>query len=330
VPPAPAFQSFPRSGMSPGGRRIVATAPKLKPAKAAGKLNPLPAVVGAPSETAQKQTEANDQSLATVLHASRNLREKWRVSTKPVRTHKLPTAAELVSQQLRVEVTSLLKTFGRRRFYNIEELKEAAEWKRLRDLFRVAGKDYATVSRGERDRLARVKEKIRSDRCAIAEGNAARVFRILQIRRSDFGIEPLRSAYDTKFDSAMHAGMLEAEKVCIAESEISHRNRRAGGRPLGMDDSHSESTRPLPAYRSPAKRAFMSVLLHATAPNDLSDLQLCRLADEEGATLPDDWQTPDCITFGSAYNKKSTAIHSAANKVRTDLRIWRARLTTNQ
>ena len=116
------------------------------------------------------------------------------MSAKPVQTHKLPTAAELVSQQLRVEVTSLLKTFGRRRFYNIEELKEADEWQSLRDLFRVAGKDYATVSRGERDRLARVKEKIRSDRCVIAEGNAAGVFRILQIRHSDFGIEPLRSS----------------------------------------------------------------------------------------------------------------------------------------
>jgi hypothetical protein len=64
----------------------VSTAPKMKPAKAAGKLNSLPAVVGTPSEAAQKQTEANDNGLATVIHASGKPRERWRMSARPVQT----------------------------------------------------------------------------------------------------------------------------------------------------------------------------------------------------------------------------------------------------
>jgi hypothetical protein len=82
----------------------VSTSPKLKPAKAAGKLNPLPAVVGAPSETTQKQTEANDQSRATVLHASGNLK-KWRVSAKPVQT--LDSVIDSVGKLFSEEATDL-------------------------------------------------------------------------------------------------------------------------------------------------------------------------------------------------------------------------------
>jgi hypothetical protein len=308
----------------------VSTAPKMKPAKAAGKLNPLPAVVGAPCETAQRQTEANDQSLATVLHASGNLREKWRVSAKPVQTLRYSKtfkslrhrAAELVSQQLRVEVTSLLETFRKKSFKNTEDFEEAPEWRRVNGLFRGYGEKYARASCGD---LAWAKEQIRSDGDAIYKQNA-RFFGLVQDRYSDFGREYTRGVLKDKLDFAMAEGMAEAG-VFLAESEPPHRNGRPAGRQLGSDDSHSESTRqlaahvraPLPAYRSPVKRAFMSVLLHAKAPNDLSNLQLC-LADEAGALPPDDWQTANLITFESAYKKKSTAIHSAANKVKTDLR----------
>jgi hypothetical protein len=192
----------------------------MKPAKAAGKVNPLPAVVGAPSETAQKQTEANDRSLATALYESGNLREKWRVSAKPVRTHKSPTAAdtdaELISKQLLAKVESLFENFNR--FGNIEYFKAAEEWETLKGFFRGAGKDYAIVSHGEGDRRAWVKKKIRSDRDAIDKPKPAMIFGMRQSRRLGVGIEEVRRVLEKKLDVAMDEGMSEATKY-IAQSE---------------------------------------------------------------------------------------------------------------
>jgi hypothetical protein len=203
----------------------VATAPKMKPAKAAGKLNRLPGVVGSP-KTAQKQAEANDQSRASVNHASGNLREKWRVPAKPVQTHKSPTAtdteAELFSTQLLAKVESLFENFNR--LDNIEYFEAAEEWRTLNGLFFDAGKDYAGISHAERDRRAWVEKKIRSDRDAIDKPKVAMVFCMRQSRRFGVGIAEVRRVLEKKIDFAMREGICEAS------------------RRLGSDDSHSEST----------------------------------------------------------------------------------------
>jgi hypothetical protein len=162
---------------------------------------------------------------------------RWRMSAKP---QKLPTAAdtdaELISKQLLAKAESLVKAFPR--FGDIEELKKAPEWQTLNGFFRAAGKAYAIASHRKGDRRAWVMEKLRSDRDAIGQLNAFRVFRIQQIGRSNAGIEQIRSALEEKLDFAMNEGMGEAGKY-IGESEALHRDRHPAGRRLCIDESRT-------------------------------------------------------------------------------------------
>jgi hypothetical protein len=146
------------------------------------------------------------------------------MSAKPVQTHKLPTAAELISKQLRAKAESLFKNF--KRFDDIEELKKAGEWKTLNRLFSDAGKEYAKVSHRERDRVAWVGKKITSDRDAIAEQNAVRVFCIAQMRSCEnVGIEQVRGVCNDKLEFAMDEGMHDATVSIESETPQSEKEK---------------------------------------------------------------------------------------------------------
>jgi hypothetical protein len=208
------------------------------------------------------------------------------MSAKPVKMHKPPTAAdtdaELISKQLRAKTDSLFKNF--RRFDNIEELEES-----LNRLFSDAAENYAKASLRERERdpHAWVRERLRSDRDAIAKQNGASVFRIKRIHHSNASIEKLGSDFDEKLEFAMNEGLVKAGAYI---------------------DEHSEGT-PVPSpQEQPQLRRFNSRLREAVAyfirtNQNASDQEILAYLRENHLNLiPASWEADDSLP-GKTFTK---------------------------
>jgi hypothetical protein len=276
----------------------VATAPKMKPAKAAGKRNSLPASVEAPGETAHKQTEANDQSLATVPNAA-------------------DTDAKLISKQLLAKAESLFKDFPRSG--DIEELKKAIEWQTLNGFFRASGKAYVIASHTERDRRAWVREKLRSDRDAIVQLNAFKVFRIRQNGRSNAGIEQIRFALEEKLDSAMDEGMSDATEY-IGESEAANNRDKPVGE-TGIAPAKTPSAFATAKQRSD-KVCFRHGIIFRAIEARKTGLDYCDFLHDHGLNTPDSWRGDGCpdnyslayVRPGRKGNEWRDKIHKEKNR----------------
>lgn len=79
---------------------------------------------------------------------------------------------------------------------------------------------------------------------------------------------------------------------------------------------------PVLNYKSNAKRAILHVLLTRPDARTMSVLQICSVADEEGAEVPASWRRAGVRSLEAAYNDRrfQQHVHRLVNKVKTDLR----------